>query len=90
MYLQEALKNKPAKFVIQGLTPTSESYEEAVKCLRERYDCPRLVQEEHISSIVDTFHEKNGSNKAIRHLNDAASQHYRALKQHWLIRSKRC
>ena len=47
-YLQDALKDGPARFVIQGLTRTSESYENAIKCLRERYDRPRLVQEEHI------------------------------------------
>ena len=45
MYLQEALKDGPARFVIQGLTRTSESYEKAFKCLMERYDRPRLVQE---------------------------------------------
>ena len=45
MYLQDALKDGPARFVIQGLTRTSESYEEAIKCLKERYDRPRLVEE---------------------------------------------
>ena len=33
MYLQDALKDSPARFVFQGLTRTSESYEEAIKCL---------------------------------------------------------
>ena len=80
MYLQEALKNAPARFVIQGLIRTSKSYEEVVKCLRERYDRPRLVQEEHIRSIVDTLPVKNSSDKEIRCLHDAATQHYRALK----------
>ena len=32
IYLQEALKDGPARFVIQGLTRTSESYEEAIRC----------------------------------------------------------
>ena len=35
MYLQEALKDGPARFVIQGLTRTFESYEDAIKCLRD-------------------------------------------------------
>ena len=38
----------PARFVIQGLTRISKGYEEAIKCLNERYDRPRLVEEEHI------------------------------------------
>ena len=29
MYLQDALKDGPARFIIQGLTRTSESYEES-------------------------------------------------------------
>ena len=80
MYLQEALKDGPARFVIQKLTQTSKSYEEAIRYLRERYDRPRLVQEEHIRSIVDVVPVKNGSDKELRHLYDAATQHYRALK----------
>ena len=55
MYLQEAFKDGLARFVIQGLTQMSESYEEAIKCLRERYDCPCQVQEKHICSIVDAL-----------------------------------
>ena len=40
--LQEAHNYGLARFVIQGLTQMSESYEETIKCLRERYDCPHL------------------------------------------------
>ena len=70
-----------ARFIIQGLTRTSENYEEAIKCLKERYDRPRLVQEEHIRSIVDAVPVKNGSDKELRRLYaDAATQHYRVLK----------
>ena len=76
MYLQDALKDGPARFVIQGLTRTSESYQEAIKCLKERYDRPRFVQEEHIRSIVDAAPVKNGSDKELRRLYDAAIQHY--------------
>ena len=79
-YLQDALKDSPARFMIQGLTRTSENYEEAIKCLKERYDRPRLVQEEHIRSIVDAVPVKNGSVKELRRLCDAATQHYRVLK----------
>ena len=80
MYLQDALKDGPARFVIQELTQTSESYEEAIKCLNEQYDCPRLVQEEHIRSMVDAVPIKNGSDKELRRFYDAAIQHYPVLK----------
>ena len=76
MYLQVDLKDGPARFVIQGLTQKSESYDKAIKCLRERYDCPCLVQEEHIHSMVDAVSVKNGSDKELRRLYDAATQHY--------------
>ena len=79
-YLQDAHKDGPARFVIDGLTQTSESYQEAIRCLQERYDRPRLVQEEHIRSIVDAAPVKNGSDKELRRLYDCAIQHYRALK----------
>ena len=79
-HLQDALKDGLARFVLQGLPRTSESYEEAIKCLKERYDPPRLVHEEHIRSIVDAVPVKNGSNKELRRLCDAATQHYRVLK----------
>ena len=48
VYLQEALNNGTARFVIQGLTQMSESYQEAIKCLKEWYDPPQLIQEEHL------------------------------------------
>ena len=65
MYLQEALKDGPAILVIQGLTQTSKRYEEAIKCLKERCDRPRLVQEEHTCSVVDVCPVKNCSNKEL-------------------------
>ena len=37
-YVREALKDGPARYVVSGLTQTSESYVEAIKCLQERYD----------------------------------------------------
>ena len=79
-YLQDALNDSPARFMIQGLTRTSDNYQGAIKCLKERYDRPRLVQKEHIRSIVDVVPVKNGSDKELRRLYDAATQHYRVLK----------
>ena len=79
-YLQDALKDRPARFMIQGLTQTSENYKEDIKYLKERYDRPILVQEEHIRSIVDAVPVKNRSDKELCRLYDAATQHYRTLK----------
>ena len=41
MYLQNAIKDKTAKSLIASLTKSSDHYDEAVKCLQERYDRPR-------------------------------------------------
>ena len=80
MYLQDHPKDSPARFMIQGLTRTSENYEEVIKLLKERYDRPRLVQDKHIRSIVDAVPVKIGSDKQLRRLYDAATQRYPALK----------
>ena len=80
MYPQDALKDAPARFIIQGLTRASESYVEAIRCLKERHNRLRLIQEEDIHSIVDTVPVKNGSDKERPHLCDAVTQQYRALK----------
>ena len=37
-YLRDALKDSPARCAVIGLTQTSESYGEAIKCLHDRYD----------------------------------------------------
>ena len=45
-YLRDALKGGPAKSVIGGrLTQTSASYEEAVKCLQNRCNRPRVLHQ---------------------------------------------
>ena len=80
MYLRDALKDGPGRFVIQGLTWTSESYKEAIKCVKEHYNRPWLVHEEHVRSIVDAVPVKNSSNKEICRLYDPAIQHYQVLK----------
>ena len=51
-YLRDAFKDGPARSRIQGLTQTAESYQEAIKCLKERYDRPSLTHREHVRSIL--------------------------------------
>ena len=48
-YLRDALKDGPAKNVIQGLTQSAESYQEAIRCLKERYERPRLTHRKHVT-----------------------------------------
>ena len=81
MHLQEAVKDGPARFVIQGLTRTSKIYEKVIRCLKERYDDLYASFKRNTSacSIVDAVPVKNGSDKEIRRLYNGATQHYRAL-----------
>ena len=62
--------------MMQGLTRTSKSYKDAIKCLKEQYDQPWLVHEEHVRNIVDAVPVKNSSDKELRRLYDATIQHY--------------
>ena len=43
VYLQQAIKNSSAKNTIEGLSHTADNYNEAVSCLKMRYDRPRLI-----------------------------------------------
>ena len=43
VYLQQALKGVPAKSTIEGLSRSGDNYEEAIQCLKARYDRPRLI-----------------------------------------------
>ena len=47
-FLWDALKGRPAMYVIQGLTQMAESYCESIKCLKDRYDHPRVTHHEHV------------------------------------------
>ena len=47
-YLRDALKDGPARYVIEGLTQMADSYQEAVRCLKDRYNRPRLIHHEHV------------------------------------------
>ena len=79
-YLRDAVKNSPAKNVIEGLSRTAGSYAEAVECLRERYDRPRLIHQAHVRAILEAPSMKSGSGQELRHLHDVVKQHMRALK----------
>ena len=63
MYLQNAIKDKTAKGLIAGLTKSRDYYDEAVKCLQERYDRPRQIHQTHVCRIVEATPFKDGTVK---------------------------
>ena len=70
MYLHDTLKDGPAKNVIQGLTQSAKCYQEAIKCLKERYDRPRLIHCEHVCSIVQALPMKADNRRELQRLYD--------------------
>ena len=54
VYLQQAIKDGSARNAIEGLSHSGDNYEEAVECLKSRYDRPRLIQRTHVQLILDT------------------------------------
>jgi len=80
VYLQLALKGGSAKQTIEGLSRTGDCYAEAVRCLQDRYDRPRLIHQTHVRMILNAPPLKDGSGRELRKLHDTVLQHLRALK----------
>lgn len=80
VYLRSSLIDGSAKHTIEGLSRTGECYQEAIECLKLRYDRPRLIHQTHVQMIVEATPLKEGNGKELRHLHDIAQQHLRALK----------
>ena len=80
VYLQQAIKDGPAKSSIEGLSRSGDHYDEAVDCLKSRYDRPRLLQRTHVRMIIDAPPLKDGNGKELRRLHDTIKQHLRALE----------
>lgn len=60
------LKGRNARTAIEGLSRSGDQYDEAVKCLKSRYNHPRLIQRAHVRTILDTPPLKDGSGKELR------------------------
>ena len=43
VYLQQSLRNGPAKHAIEGLSRSGKCYLEVIECLKSRYDRPQLI-----------------------------------------------
>lgn len=80
VYLQQSLKDGPARRAIEGLTRSGDHYTEAVDCLVSRFDRPRLIHQAHVRMILEAPYVKDGSGKELCCLHDAVLQHLRALK----------
>ena len=80
VYLQQAIKDGPAKSVIEGLSRSADHYADAIECLRSRFDRPRLIHREHVRKITTIPPLKDGTGKELRRLHGTILQHTRALK----------
>ena len=65
VYLQNALEDHTAKHTIEGLTKSGEHCNEAVQCLKTRYDRPRMVHQTHVRRIVEVPSLKDGTGKEL-------------------------
>ena len=79
-YLQQALKDGPARHVIEGLSETASNYREPITMLPECYNRPHLLHQVHVRIIVEAFSLKDGSGKELHRLHDILAQHLQAHK----------
>ena len=81
-YVRDTCKDGHAKCVIQGLTQSAVRYQQAIKCLKECYDRPRLAHCEHVHSIMQALDlpMKEDNGRELRRLYDLSSEHIRAIK----------
>ena len=80
VYLQQAIRSGSSRTVIEGLSHSGDQYGEAISCLKQRYDQPRLLHQAHVRTIMDTPSLKDRSGKELCRLHDMLQQHLRALK----------
>ena len=78
--VRDVLKDGPPSNVIQGLTQSAESDQEANKDLKERYGHPRLTHYTHVCSILQALPLKANNGRELRKLYNHCNQHTRAIK----------
>ena len=74
-YLRHALNGGLANQVIKGLSQSANQYEEAIGCLKKRYNRPHPIHREHTRAILDGPFLKEGNRKEVRRLHDVVTQH---------------
>ena len=78
-YLQHALRDGTAKNVVEGLTQSAGSYNEAIECLQKRYNHPSLIHQPPARAIIDAAPLKDRHNRELQRLHDVANQHLHTL-----------
>ena len=73
------LKGGQTNQVIKGLSQLADQYEEAVGCLKRRYDRPHLIHREHIRAILDVPSLKKGNEKEVRRLHDVVTPQFTSI-----------
>ena len=68
VYLQQAIKDGSAKNVIEGLSYSGDQYQEAIECLKSRYNRPRVTHRARVRIVVDAPPLKDGSRKELGRL----------------------
>ena len=79
-YLQQSLSDSTAKGIIAGLSHTGEQYNEAVKCLTEKYDQPCTIHRAHVKALINRPSMKTGSSQELAKVHENFMQHWGALK----------
>ena len=65
VYLQQSLRDGPAKHSMEGLSQSGECYSEAIDGLKSRYDCSGLIYQTHVRMILEAPSLKNGDGKEL-------------------------
>ena len=79
-YLRDALKDSPARHVVEGLAQDADYYKEAIGCLQRWNDQLRLIYQAHVHVIYEASFLRDGNSHKLCHLHDVATPHLRALK----------
>ena len=79
-YLWNALKGGSAMYIIQSLTQMAEGYEEAIKCRKELYNCPKVPHYEHDRSIIQASIMKGKNGRELLKLYDTCKHHIRVVE----------
>ena len=72
-YFSQALKDSPARRVMEGLSGHEENYAEAIECLQKCYDLSRLLHEAHVEAPEGLYR------RGMRRLHDHLNQHLTTL-----------
>ena len=74
VYLQQAINNGSAKSVIEGLSRSGDQYQEAIECLKSRYNRPRVTHRAHVRMVIDAPPLKDGSGKELCRLHETRTR----------------